>query len=315
MQESGPNNSHPDKGKPGYYLWATIPSKRNLKFLKALYAAQPCIETARDQFLSTAIPKLSDYARESCEGLITEQELLKAVNSMENNKSPGLGGLTINFYKHFWPLLGEKLTRVYNYAFQTGCLAVSQRRGVITLLFKKGDRTQLKNWRPITLLNTDYKILTKALANRLQQVLPLIDHSDQIASKKWRTIIDNTRPLHDFVTYANEKGIPLALISVDQLKAFERVSHEFLFKSLDKFGFGPNFIWRIQTIYNSASSSVKINGWLTAFIHLERGLREGCALSMPLYVLTADTMAINIRANPKIHGIRLPRSQEELKFD
>ena len=99
---------------------------------------------------------------------------------MENDKSPGIDGLTNNFYiiKHFWPILGEKLTQVYNYAFRSGKLSVSQRRGVITLLFKKGDRILLKNWQPISLLTTDYKVLTKALANRLQKVLPTIIHSD-----------------------------------------------------------------------------------------------------------------------------------------
>ena len=288
--------------------------KETYHFYKALYTAQLCDEVARNQFLSVDIPKLPDNARKSCEGLITEEELQKAVRSMENNKSPGIDGLTTNFYKHFWPILSEKLTRVYNHAFRTGALAVSQRRGVISLLFKKGDRTQLKNWRPVTLLNTDYKILTKALANRLQQVLPLIIHTDQTASIKGRTINDNTRLLHDVVAYANEKDVPLALISVDQLKAFDRVSHEFLFKCLERFSFGPNFVQWIKLIYNSVSSSVKTNGWLTAFITLERGLRQGCALSMPLYVLTAETMAINIRQNPKIHGIQPPGSQEELKL-
>lgn len=142
--------------------------KETHSFYKQLFTAQPIDVHARDKFLNCAIPKLSDDARESCEGLITEDELRKAVMAMENNKSPGCDGLTSNFYKHFWPILGEKLTRVYNYAFNNGLLTVSQRRGIITLLFKKGDRTQLKNWRPVTLLNTDYKILTKALANRLQ---------------------------------------------------------------------------------------------------------------------------------------------------
>lgn len=288
--------------------------KETYHFYKTLYTAQLCDEDARNQFLSVDIPKLPDNARKSCEGLITEEELQKAVRSMENNKSPGIDGLTTNFYKHFWPILSEKLTRVYNHAFRTGALAVSQRRGVISLLFKKGDRTQLKNWRPVTLLNTDYKILTKALANRLQQVLPLMIHTDQTASIKGRTINDNTRLLHDVVAYANEKDVPLALISVDQLKAFDRVSHEFLFKCLERFGFGPNFVQWIKLIYNSVSSSVKTNGWLTAFITLERGLRQGCALSMPLYVLTAETMAINIRQNPRIHGIQPPGSQEELKL-
>ena len=173
-------------------------------------------------------------------------------------------------------------------------------------LVQKGDRTQLKNWRPFTLLNTDYKILTQALTNRLQQVLSLIIHTDQTASIKERTINDNTQLLHDVVTYANEKGILLALISINQPKAFDRVSPKFLFKSLDQFGFGPNFIWWIQTIYNSVSSSIKTNGWLAAFINLEQGLRQGCALSMPRYVLTTENMASNIQANAKIHRIHPP---------
>lgn len=114
-------------------------------FYKTLYSAQPCDKTARDQFLSVDTPKLPDNARELCEGPITVEELKKALTSMENNKSPGIDGLSTNFYKHFWPLLCEKLALVYNYAFETGCLTVSQRRGVISLIFKKGDRTLLKN--------------------------------------------------------------------------------------------------------------------------------------------------------------------------
>ena len=81
----------------------------------------------------------------SGEGLITEEELCKAVKAMECNKSPGFDGLKTSFYKHFWPILGESLTRVYNYGFQNSLLTLSLRRGIITLLFKKGDRSLLKN--------------------------------------------------------------------------------------------------------------------------------------------------------------------------
>ena len=89
---------------------------------------------------------------------------------MQLNKSPGLDGLITNFYKHFWNMLGTKMTDIYKYAFEHELLSVTQRRGVITLIFKKNDRTRLKNCRPITLLTTDYKILTKALANRLTKL-------------------------------------------------------------------------------------------------------------------------------------------------
>ena len=109
------------------------------------------------------------------------------------------------------------------------------------MLFKKGDHTLLQNWRPITLLNTDYEILTKALANRLKHTLPFLIHTDQTACIPGRTINDNLRLIQDAITYANEINIPLALVSVDQLKAFDRVSHTFLFKTLAKFGFRPDF--------------------------------------------------------------------------
>ena len=106
----------------------------------------------------------------------------------------------------------------------------------------------------------------------------------------------------------------MALISIDQLKAFDRTSHSFLFSTLEHFGFGPQFIRWIKLIYNSVSSSVKVNGRLTSFINLERGLRQGCALSMPLYVLTAEILALRICSNPRIHGIIPPGSNTPVKL-
>ena len=137
-------------------------------------------------------------------------------------------------------------------------------------------------------------------------MLPLIFHIDQTASVKGRTINDNVRLLHDVIYHANYCDIPLAVISVDQLKAFDRVSHDFLSTILDAFYFGPAFTQWIRVLYNSVSSSVLTNDWLTSFIGLRRGLRHGCALSMPQFVLTAEALAINIRANSKIHGFLPP---------
>ena len=210
-------------------------------FYKNLYTAQQTEPHKQTEFLNIVTPTLTQQDRNLCEGHITENELQTLLKTMENNKSPGLDGLSTNFYKHFWPILGHELTHVYNYAFDHGQLPLTQRRGVISSLFKKSDRTQLQNWRPITLLNTDYKILTKALANRLKHTLPLLVHTDQTACIPGRTINDNLRLIQDAITYANETDTPWALISVDQLKAFHRVSHDFLFKTLEKFNFGPDF--------------------------------------------------------------------------
>ena len=223
-------------------------------FYKNLYTAQQSDPAKQNEFLNIETPTLNPNDRNLCEGYIAENELQIALHTMENNKSPGLDGLSTNFYKCFWPILGHELTQVFNYAFDHGHLPLTQRRGVISLLFKKGDRTQLQKWRPITLLNTDYKILTKALVNRLKHTLPFLIHTDQTACIPGRTINDNLRLIQDAITYANEMNIPLALVSVDQLKAFDRVSHTFLFKTLAKFGFGPDFLRWIQLLYTDVAS-------------------------------------------------------------
>ena len=108
--------------------------------------------------------------------------------------------------------------------------------------------------------------------------------------------------------------MPLALISIDQLKAFDRVSHSFLFQTLHCFGFGPVFTQWIKTLYNLVTSSVKVNGWLTAFINLDRGLRQGCALSMPLYIHTVEVLATHICTNPAIKCICLPQAISDVKL-
>ena len=297
----------------------TITSTRDIlietrAFYKKLYTAGVINSDVQQSFLDTSMPQLSESDQRSCEIPLSSAELEIAPKKMEDDKSPGIDGLTTNFYKYFWPTLGPDVTQVFNYCFEHGLLTRSQRRGVITLVFKKGDRTKLSNWRPITLLTTDYKILTKALAHRLTQVLPNIINSDQTACIPGRTINDNISLIRDVIDYANETNTPLALISIDQMKAFDRTSHSFLFATLERFGFGPNFIRWIKLIYNSVSSSVNVNGWLTSFINLERGLRQGCALSMPLYVLTAEILALRIRSNPRIQGITPPGSTAQVKL-
>ena len=96
-------------------------------FYRTLYSAESCDESARTLFLDVDFPKLTEEARGSCDDRLTEEELREALFSMENNKSPGGDGLSTNFYKHFWPLFSDKLLLVYNYAFDSGCLSVSQR--------------------------------------------------------------------------------------------------------------------------------------------------------------------------------------------
>ena len=134
---------------------------------------------------------LSHEQNKKMEGPITESECLKAVQSMKSNKSPGLDGLPKEFYSVMWEKIGPDLVGVLNIAFMRGTLPRSMTQGLITLLYKeKGDAALLKNWRPVTLMNVDYKILTKVLTNRLKPHMDKLVSIEQACGVPSRTIHD-----------------------------------------------------------------------------------------------------------------------------
>ena len=113
--------------------------------------------------------KLSDAEAETIEGEITYAELAKALKNMKNEKSPGLDGYTVEFFKFFWIDIGVFVLRSINYGYRTGLLSVTQKQGIITCLPKPNKcRYNLKNWRPISLLSVVYKMASAAIANRLK---------------------------------------------------------------------------------------------------------------------------------------------------
>lgn len=144
--------------------------------------------------------KLSDEEMLDLDGEITLEECETILNTFQNGKSPGVDGYTAEFYKQFFSLLGQDLVNSFNAAFDIGEMSVSQRRGVITLLPKEDSNLLLlSNWRPITLLNTDYKIASKVIAKRRERVLPSIIHPDQTGFMKGRYIGQNIRLINDII--------------------------------------------------------------------------------------------------------------------
>ena len=171
----------------------------------------------------------------------------------------------------------------------------------------------LKNWRPIFLLNTDYKICTKVLANRLKKVLSVILSEDQTCGVPGRSIYENLFLLRDTLDYIDHKQLSAALISLDQEKAFDRVNHGFLQRVLSRFNFGPSFRQWVNIVYTDIHSCVLNNGWLSAKIKLDRGVRQGCPLSPLLYCLVAETLGQAIRRDDSIRGIPIPGVNKQSK--
>ena len=160
---------------------------------------------------------------------------------------------------------------------------------------------------PISLLNADYKICARALAGRLLKVLHHVIAPDQTCGVRGRFIGENVALLRDVVSYANEADLPVAILALDQEKAFDRVDWAFLFKTLGHLGFGPTFTQWIKLLYTDIFSAVLINGYSSDFFKPTRGVRQGCPLSPLLYVITMEVLAANIRAHPDIKGLELPR--------
>ena len=176
-------------------------------------------------------------------------------------KRPGTDGFTSEFYEFFWPELCTEMIASFNYAFHSGTLSISQKRGIISRIPKKDkDTSLLENLRPISLLNVDYKILTKVIAKRLEKLLPKIINPDQTGYVKGRYIGENVRLIQDIMFYTKRMNSPGIAIFLDFRKAFDSIEWEYLKAVLKAFNFGPNFLNWIYVLYNEASSCVINNG-------------------------------------------------------
>ena len=248
--------------------------------------------------------KLSYNQQMSCEGLLSSEECLESLKTMESGKSPGTDGLPAEFYKVFWNDVSTFLIDALNLSFSKGYLSISQRRGLITLLPKKNKPQQyLKNWRPITLLNCDYKIAAKAIATRLKKVLPYLIDNDQTGFLKGRFIGENIRLINSVIDYAEKQNIPGLLLFVDFEKAFDTLEWTFVEKTLSFYNFGASIKFWIKLFYNDITSCIQNNGWSSDFFQLGRGVRQGCPLSPYLFILCVEILANAIRNNDEIKGI------------
>ena len=217
-------------------------------FYKNLYSSH--LDASRNDFqndnffsVDTNTKVLDDRERQTCEGFITKQECLQALKDMEPNKTPGSDGLPAEFYKIFWNEISDYLINSINHAFGNGQLSVTQRRGIIKLIPKKDTETNLiKNWRPITLLNCDYKIAAKAIANRIKNVLPNMINNDQTGFIKGRFIGENIRLIDGVIQFAAAKNISGLLLFLDFEKAFDTVEWTFIQRTFKHFNFGPSII-------------------------------------------------------------------------
>ena len=200
-----------------------------------------------------------------------------------------------------------------NESFEKGEMSNSQKQAVITLIEKKGkDRCFIENWRPISVLNVDAKILSKVIATRIKKVLPDIIHHNQSGYVSDRYIGETVRSIFDIMNFTDKENIPGLLIFIDFQKAFDTLEWSYLYKCLEAFNFGDELICWVRTFYQNIQSWVINNGSASDYSNLERGVRQGDPLSPYLFILAVETMVVAMRENVEIKGIKL--GEEETKL-
>uniref|UniRef100_A0A3B1J3P5 Reverse transcriptase domain-containing protein n=1 Tax=Astyanax mexicanus TaxID=7994 RepID=A0A3B1J3P5_ASTMX len=234
---------------------------------------------------------------------ITKEEIIEVIKGLHDGKTPGPDGLPAELYKACVNEVINLLQNYFNEGLSEGKMNEDFYKSVITLIYKKGDQNELDNWRQISLLNIDYKILAKILMNRLNQHLEKIIEIEQTCAVKGRYMWDNLGMLRELILNNDDKDF--YIVSLDQKKAFDFVSREYLWEALQHYGFPPNFIAMIKLLYKKSITQINVNGILTEPFETHRGVKQGCPLSAALYVLAISPLLNKIKNDTRIKGIKI----------
>ena len=278
------------------------------QFYKNLYSSRDSeLEDINlNKYVGQSMKTITDDQANRLERLLTLEEISHTLKNMKNGKSPGLSGFSAEFFKVFWKQLGVFVLRSLNHGYTIGELSITQKQGIITCIPKDNKpKIFLKNRRPLTLLDTVYKLASGTIANRIKTVLDNIINKDQTGFIKGRSIVENIRLIYDMMKLTDEKNIPGLLQLIDFEKAFDSLSWNFLHKALEHLNFGDSIRKWVKVCYKNISSAVSVSGHLSAFFNIESGCRQGDPLSPYLFVICAEFLATKIRKNKTIKGIRI----------
>ena len=256
-------------------------------------------------FLSSLdLPSIGKNQNEELICEISTEEIDNGISNLRANKSPGCDGFPPEWYKCMKKLLVPLLKASFNYTLRGGALPPSWSEAFISVIPKEGkDKMDCKGYRPISVLNIDYKLYAAILAKRLNTIMPSLINEDQTGFISNMQTHDNIRRALNIINQITKGTSSAVLLSLDAEKAFDSVGWDFLFQVMERFGFSDSFIQCIRMLYSSPTARIKVNGSLSNQIMLQRGCRQGCPLSPLLFNFFIEPLAQAIREETALEGI------------
>lgn len=262
------------------------------KYYEKLYKEEGFDEEYQDWFINFVNNELTDNEIIILESNVTNNEILRAIKDMNVNKAPGLDGIPVEFYLYYWDIIKKEFIEVIKNIINGMLLNDTQRKAIITLIPKDGgELDSLKSWRPVSLICCDVKIVAKILAKRLKPLMYSLISENQFCVQG-RSIIDCNNKIRDILYYSGVNSKTGAVINIDWEKAFDRVNWGFLIKVMRKMRFPNSVITWIMTLYTNIQSLVLVNGHFTKCFDIGRGVRQGCPLSMIMFIIFQNPMYI-----------------------
>lgn len=286
------------------------------RYYKDLYKRGEETEQEIDQFLQKHhLEQIVEDERAALEEKITQEEIKKAIKKMKAEKAPGPDGLPAKYYKILINQISPVLGEVMNNILREGKIPNTWKEAYVTLIPKKEvDTMEVKNYRPISLLNNDYKLFADIMAERLKKVLINKIHGDQTGFLPGRQLRDNVRNLIDIIEYLDMKiDRKAALVFIDAEKAFDNVSWNFLKKVLERMGIGEKFRRGIEAIYKEQKAKLVINNNTTEYFNIYKGTRQGCPLSPLLFIVILEVLNKRLREATEVKGIRVGKKEFKIK--
>ena len=271
-------------------------------FYKSLYESVPEEINLTNDFFANVNPVHPDQAATITMDL-TLDELAATLQTCKDS-APGPDGIPYSYLRYFWQDIGPILLKAWQYSLTMGNLPPSHKMSYLRLIPKTGkDPRIISNLRPITLSNTDHKLITKTYARKLTKVVDCEISQEQTAYVPGRLINDNIRSMLMTIDLANlDNEVDGALISLDARKAFDSVDHRYIRECLRAFGLS-NFIPVFNTLYKDLKSNIIVNGKVIDGYSILKGVKQGDALSCILFIMCIEPLIRNIKNNPSIEPI------------